>query len=209
MTKKIKQPMSLREQLLIAVLVLSALIGSYIMLRVQVQTAQKMVWQEQLDSSRSAKKSARTHRATNNDSKKLAQEIVKLEQDIAQTITTVSGIEGRFIDLKSKKSVANMRSRLTDLAQRNNLRLSKVTKSQQDLAKFTSANQKKLAAFLERPMFNIELSGSYHDLLDFIKQLDSLPNRVVVTHFSLEEQISLFVKAGQAKPLAIKLTLSF
>lgn len=48
--------MSLREQLLIAVLVLSALIGSYIMLRVQVQTAQKMVWQEQLDSSRSAKK---------------------------------------------------------------------------------------------------------------------------------------------------------
>ena len=144
-----------------------------------------------------------------NDSKKLVQEIVKLEQDIAQTITTVSGIEGRFIDLKSKKSVANMRSRLTDLAQRNNLRLSKVTKSQQDLAKFTSANQKKLAAFLERPMFNIELSGSYHDLLDFIKQLDLLPNRVVVTHFSLEEQISLFVKAGQAKPLAIKLTLSF
>ncbi|MFB0979691.1 MAG: hypothetical protein QMC62_02090 [Alteromonadaceae bacterium] len=209
MTKKIKQPMSLREQLLIVVLGVSALIGSYIVLRVQVQTTQKMVWQEQLDTSRSAKQSVRTHRATNHDTEKLVQEIKALEQNIAQTITTVSGIEGHFIDLNNKKSVASMRSRLTDLAQRNNLRLSKVTKSSQNLTKFTSANQKKLAAFLERPMFNVELSGSYHNLLRFITQLDSLPNRVVVTHFSLEEQTSLFVKAGQAKSLAIKLTMSF
>jgi len=209
MATKIKQPVSLREQILIAVLVLSAIIGAYVMLRVQVQTTQKLVWEEQLETSRSAKKSARTHRATNHDSEKLAQDIAKLEQDIEQTKTTVSGIEGRFIDLNSKKAVANMRSRLTDLAQRNQLRLSKVTKSSQDLAKFTSANQQKLAAFLERPMFNVELSGRYHHLLNFIKQLESLPNRVVVTHFGLEEQHSGFVTAGQAKILAIKLTLSF
>jgi len=209
MATKVKQPVSLREQILIAVLVLSGIIGAYVMLRVQDQTTQKLVWKEQLDSSRSAKKSARTHRATNHDSKKLEQEISALATDIEQTRTTVSGIEGRFIDLNSKKSVANMRSRLTDLAQRNQLRLSKVTKSSQDLAKFTSANQQKLAAFLERPMFNVELSGSYHHLLDFIKQLESLPNRVVVTHFGLEEHNAGFVKNGQAKSLAIKLTLSF
>lgn len=201
--------MSLREQLLIGILVLSVVIGSYIILRVQVQATQKLLWQEQLDTSRSAKKSIRTRRATNLDSEELAQEVEKLEQDIEQTLTTVSGIESRFIDLNNKKSVASMRSRLTDLAQRNNLRLSKVTKSSQDLAKFTSANQQKLAAFLERPMFNVELTGSYHHLLDFIKQLDSLPNRAVVTHFSLEVRTSSFVKAGQAKSLAIKLTLSF
>jgi len=209
MTKKIKSAMSIREQLLIAILLLSVLIGSYIIFRVQAQITQKLVWAEQLETSRNAKKSARAHRATHHDLKKLTEEITELEQDIEQTIKTVSGIEGHFIDLNSKKSVANMRSRLTDLAQRNNLRLSKVTKSQQDLAKFTSANQQKLAAFLERPMFNVELSGSYHRLLGFIKQLDSLPNRVVVTHFGLEEQASLFVRNGQAKPLAIKLTLSF
>lgn len=209
MTKKIKKSMSLREQLLIGILVLSVVIGSYIILRVQVQATQKLLWQEQLDTSRSAKKSIRTRRATNLDSEELAQEVEQLEQDIEQTLTTVSGIESRFIDLNNKKSVASMRSRLTDLAQRNNLRLSKVTKSSQDLAKFTSANQQKLAAFLERPMFNVELTGSYHHLLDFIKQLDSLPNRAVVTHFSLEVRTSSFVKAGQAKSLAIKLTLSF
>ena len=209
MTKKIKKPMSLREKLLTLMLILSAFIGSYIILRVQVQTTQKLVWQEQLDSSRSAKKSVRARRATNHDSEKLSQEIAQLEQDIEQTITTVSGIEGRFIDLNSKRSVASMRSRLTDLAQRNDLRLSKVTKSNQDLAKFTSANQQKLANFLERPMFNVELSGTYHNLLGFIKQLESLPNRVVVTHFSLQKHTSTFIKAGQAKSLAIKLTLSF
>lgn len=201
--------MSLREKLLTLMLILSAFIGSYIILRVQVQTTQKLVWQEQLDSSRSAKKSVRARRATNHDSEKLSQEIAQLEQDIEQTITTVSGIEGRFIDLNSKRSVASMRSRLTDLAQRNDLRLSKVTKSNQDLAKFTSANQQKLANFLERPMFNVELSGTYHNLLGFIKQLESLPNRVVVTHFSLQKHTSTFIKAGQAKSLAIKLTLSF
>ena len=201
--------MSLREKLLTLMLILSAFIGSYVILRVQVQTTQKMVWQEQLDSSRSAKKSVRAGRATNHDSEKLSQEIAQLEQDIEQTITTVSGIEGRFIDLNSKRSVASMRSRLTDLAQRNDLRLSKVTKSNQDLAKFTSANQQKLANFLERPMFNVELSGTYHNLLGFIEQLESLPNRVVVTHFSLQKPMSTFIKAGQAKSLAIKLTLSF
>ena len=209
MTKKIKKPISLREQLLIGILVLSGVIGSYIMLRVQVQTTQKLLWQEQLDDSRSAKKSVRARRATNHDTEKLVQEIAQLEQDIEQTKTTVSGIEGHFIDLNNKESVASMRSRLTDLAQRNNLRLSKVTKSSQDLAKFTSANQQKLANFLERPMFNVELSGTYHHLLGFIEQLESLPNRVVVTHFSLQKNTSSFIKAGQAKSLAIKLTLSF
>lgn len=204
-----KKPISVREKLLIGVLAISCVIGGYLMLRVKTQITQREVWQEQLTDSQDDRKSARPHRANNYDSEKLAEEIKQIELLINQTKENVAGIEGRFIDLNSKKAVADMRGRLTALAQNHSLRMASVSQSNQDLTKFTKAHQQELSDFLERPMFNIKLYGRYHHLLNFIKQLDTLPNRVVVTHFSLSSRRNTFQAANGKKELLIQLTLSF
>ncbi|QUM84945.1 MULTISPECIES: hypothetical protein [unclassified Moritella] len=208
-TKSVKQPISIREKLLIGVLVIACIIGGYLMLRVKMQITQREVWQEQLTDSQDDRKSARPHRANNNDSDKLAEENKKIELLINKAKDNVTGIEGRFIDLNSKKAVADMRSRLTELLLNHSLQMAGVARSNQDLTKFTEANQQKLSDFLERPIFNVKLYGRYHNLLDFIQQLDSLPNRVVVTHFSLSSRSNTFQAVNGRKELLIQLTLSF
>ena len=207
--KQQRKPVSLREKILIGVLVIACIIGGYLMLRVKAQLIQYQVWDEQLSDSRNERKSTRPHRANNKDTQQLADEIAALQQQIELAITTVAGIEGHFIDLNSKKAVAGMRARLTDLAQRNRLRMAGVAQSNQDLTKFTRAHQQQLADFLARPLFNVKLYGTYHNLLAFIKQLDSLPNRVVVTQLALSSNQNTFQAANGKKELLIKLTLSF
>lgn len=208
-TKSVKKPISIREKLLIGVLFISCIIGGYLMLRVKMQITQREVWQEQLTDSQDDRKAARPHRANHNDSDKLAEENKEIELLINKAKENVTGIEGRFIDLNSKKAVADMRSRLTELLLNHSLQMAGVARSNQDLTKFTEANQQELSDFLERPIFNIKLYGRYHNLLDFIQQLDSLPNRVVVTHFSLSSRSNSFQAVNGRKELLIQLTLSF
>lgn len=206
--KAAKKAVSLREKLLVGVLGVALLIGGYLMLRVKPQLVEREVMQEQLDDSRDRRKSTRAKRGGFKNIKSLEEAIAELEAEIAQQESTVSGIEGRFINLNSNQEIAQMRRSLTKLARDNRMRLSAINKSAQDLNQMTDEKQEQLADFLERPIFNLKLYGRYHDLMRFLEQLDTLPNRTVVTHLSFTKQSGFQSLNGQ-RDLSIDMTLSF
>jgi Tfp pilus assembly protein PilO len=203
--EKTKQPMNLREKLLVGLLIFSSVIGGYLMLRVKEQTTQREIWKEMRDESRSDKKQAKVKRMGSQDVKQLKKEIKTLKNEMEIIEKTVLGIEGGFIDLHSLKAVANMRSKLTTLSGKHNLRLASVSKAELNLSSFAGATQSKLSDFLKRPTFDITLYGSYHDLVNFIAGLETLPNRVVVTKISLSPRGT----AGSDNTLDINMIVSF
>lgn len=172
------------------------------MLRVKDQTTQRAVWKEMLEDSRKDVKRTKIKRAGNKDIKRLNRELTDLTEKTAREEAAVAGIESGFIDLNSKKSIAEMRSQLTSLAKSHQLKIASVNQSDHNLSGFTDGSETQLIKFLTRPAFDIRLYGSYHDLLVFIKSLETLESRVVVTKVSVAPK-------PESGGLDIKLIMSF
>ncbi len=197
-----KKPMALREKVLVGILLISCVVGGYLMLRVKDQTTQRAVWKEVLEESRQDVRKTKIKRAGNKDIKRLNKELAGLIEKTIVEEEAVAGIESGFIDLNSKKAIAKMRSQLTTLAKSHDLRMASVTQADQDLSGFTDGRQPQLMKFLERPAFDIMLYGKYHDLLVFIERLETLENRVIVTKVSVTPR-------AEGDGLNIKLIMSF
>jgi Tfp pilus assembly protein PilO len=197
-----KKPMALREKVLVGILIISCVIGGYLMLRVKDQTTQRAVWKEMLEESRQDVRKTKIKRAGNKDIKRLNKELAGLTEKTIIEEEAVAGIESGFIDLNSKKAIAKMRSQLTSLAKSHELRMASVTQADQDLSGFTDGRQPQLMKFLERPAFDIMLYGKYHDFLVFVERLETLENRVVVTKVSVTPR-------PEGDGLNIKLIMSF
>jgi Tfp pilus assembly protein PilO len=197
-----KKPMALREKALVGILLISCVIGGYLMLRVKDQTTQRAVWKEILEESRQDVRKTKIKRAGNKDIKRLNKELAGLIEKTIIEEEAVAGIESGFIDLNSKKAIAKMRSQLTSLAKSHELRMASVTQADQDLSGFTDGRQPQLMKFLERPAFDIMLYGKYHDFLVFVERLETLENRVVVTKVSVRPR-------PEGDGLNIKLIMSF
>lgn len=206
--KSVKKSVSIREKLLVGILLLALLIGGYMMLRVKEQVTQREVWAERLKESRDNLKDTRPKNTRSQNSEALAEEIAELEAAIALNTQTVAGIEGRFIDFKDRSAVSQMRSDISRLVISSGLRSRGVSDAKQDLTKFTEKNQQQLSSFLDRPTFNVPMTGNYFKLLAFIENLETLPNRAVVTNISLSS-VSGKANKSAAQRLQINMVLSF
>lgn len=194
---------SLREKILVVVLVFSLSIGAYLMLRIKPMQTTLTVLQEQLDDSKKMLNNTRTLRPGTNEASSLRNDIAQLETTIDQEQQTLTGFKNSFIDLSRTDATPKMRKQITSLAERHQLRVLSIRASNLALDSLAGVKTKDNEEALARPLFDIKFSGGFFNTNQFILGLKSLPHAVVVTKLS----ISANKAAGDFSPTEVNTTL--
>ncbi len=201
-------PSSTRERLLIVFLVLSVVIGGYLVLRVKTMKTGLVVLQEQLDDSRKAVKKIRPTKQESSNATVIQHEIAEMEAIIEQEQKTLSGFKKSFIDLSSSDAIPSMRSEITALSGKYNLRLLSINRSSVSLDTLAGVKVEKGEEALDRPQFDLKFSGQFFQINKFLIGLKTLPNTVVVTKMDLTANKTDLGSKGNT-PLTAAFTLAF
>ncbi len=200
------KPRSSRERVLILVLGFSVVVAAYAMLRIQPLKTEMLVLEELLKQSQQDLKEAKPLRPGGQNHDKLQSKLDELKQQVKAAQNTLEGFENSFADLSQSDVVPVMRKQITRLASELQLRVLRINASSMDLTRLAETKvqnwQPAELSLLNRRLFDLEISGGFFQLKQFIAQLKQLPHAVVVTRFSVDR-----TEAGE--PLHAKLTLAF
>lgn len=202
-------PASMRERILLGVLVFSLAVGAYSLFRLKPLQTDLAVATEQLESSRVSLRETKPMRPGNRETAKLREQVEQLKAEVTKEKSTLEGFKHSFIDLSRNDAVASMRKQITRLADEQGLRLMKIHASSMELTGLvetpTGRNGGAPYELLERQLFDISLRGDFYTLKQFVEQLKSLPHAVVITRLNLEQNDAAVSRA----PLLASLTLAF
>ena len=205
-------PSSQREKILIIVLIFAVAIGGYLVLRVKALQLNHTVTVEQFDSSHSKLKSTRPLRPDSNDAASLREKLVSLQSKFDREQKTLTGFKNSFINLNSSDAIASMRKNMTTLAEKTQLKVLSIRSSNLALDTLASVKTQEGEKTLDRPLFDIKLSGQFFDINQFIHELKTLPYTVVVTKLALTSKLSTESSGAYAQantPLLAFFTLAF
>ncbi len=201
-------PQSQREQLLIVILMLSVAVAAYLMLRIKPLQIDMQVLQEQLGDSIKAMNNTRPMRPGPQNAATLEEKATALQLTIDQELKTLAGFKKSFIDLSQNNAIASMRKNITQLAEKNQLRLLSIQASNIALDSLAGVTTLKDEDALARPLFDIKFRGGFFQLNQFLTELKSLPYTVVVTKLSLSTEAKENTRQNNTSVLAL-FTLAF
>jgi uncharacterized protein HemX len=181
----VMQKNSAREKLLIVVLGVLLISGGYFMFRVKPFLHQNDVLNERLDFAEKNERENRPLKGGGGNVAAVRKKLVDLQTSVEQEMSTLDGLQNNFIDLSQVDAEAIMRNQITDLVDREGLRLLSIRSSDTSLEKLAQASAIVASEELARPLFDILLKGDFNQLRSFIESLKSLPYSVVITKFDL------------------------
>tara|TARA_B100000809_G_scaffold206122_1_gene208111 strand:- start:164 stop:781 length:618 start_codon:yes stop_codon:yes gene_type:complete len=181
-------PKSKREQMLLVLLIFSAVISCYVIFRVQAMNFEILVLDEELVT-------------INNDLDKfkvlilskvkvvdLKAELEDIKNVISGELVTVSGFEDTFIDLTQNDAIATVREEITRLCDGEKLRILSINRSDVELTSLAKVKTAESDQVLARPQFTIKLRGEFEQLKSLLYQIKNLPYMVVVTKISINSE---------------------
>ena len=182
---KTLKPKSVREQILVVFLLLSMVIASYIIFRVQEKQFEVLVLKEQLQSTTSALDKFKFVRVSKINVSDLKEQIEALKEVVSGEQVTLTGFEETFIDLTQNDAIAKVREEITRLCDADKLRILSIKRSSVELASLAQVQTAQSDQILARPQFTIKLRGEFSQFKSLLYQLKSLPYMVVVTQISI------------------------
>lgn len=182
---KTLKPKSVREQILVVFLLLSMVIASYIIFRVQEKQFEVLVLKEQLQSTTSELDKSKVATLSKINVSDLKEKIGALKEVVSGEQVTLTGFEETFIDLTQNDAIAKVREEITRLCDADKLRILSIKRSSVELASLAQVQTAQSDQILARPQFTIKLRGEFSQFKSLLYQLKSLPYMVVVTQISI------------------------
>jgi len=116
---------------------------------------------------------------------KLKKSLSELKAQTELESKTMAGYQQSFIDLQQYEKQADLKAEITHLIEVQGLTITDIGEESQSLDKLVNTQTKASTQDIKRPMIGLELTGDFTMLNNFIQQLESLSNSVVITRLSL------------------------
>jgi len=116
---------------------------------------------------------------------KLKKSLSELKAQTKLESKTMAGYQQSFIDLQQYEKQADLKAEITHLIEVQGLTITDIGEESQSLDKLVNTQTKASTQDIKRPMIGLELTGDFTMLNNFIQQLESLSNSVVITRLSL------------------------
>ena len=185
MRSKLKAKSS-REKLLIKLLVLTMVVGGYLVLRIKPLNTELNNLQEQVEQTKKERRELREEVSDVRQSSRVKEDINKWQQKLETERKQLEGLNISFINLNQNEALFDMLASITEVARRNNLQIISKKNEPIQLAKLVGKDLGKHQEQLRRQMFNLQLRGTFESMYKFIDSLDELENSVLITRLSLK-----------------------
>lgn len=185
MRSKLKAKSS-REKLLIKLLVLTMVVGGYLVLRIKPLNTELNNLQEQVEQTKKERRELRQEVSDVRQSSRVKEDINKWQQKLETERKQLEGLNISFINLNQNEALFDMLASITEVARRNNLQIISKKNEPIQLAKLVGKDLGKHQEQLRRQMFNLQLRGTFESMYKFIDSLDELENSVLITRLSLK-----------------------
>ncbi len=181
-------PKSKREQMLLVLLIFSAVISCYVIFRVQAMNFEILVLDEELVTINNDLDNFKVLILSKVKVIDLKAELEDIKNVISGELVTVSGFEETFIDLNQNDAIATVREEITRLCDGEKLRILSINRSDVELTSLAKVKTAESDQVLARPQFTIMLRGEFEQLKSLLYQIKNLPYMVVVTKISINSE---------------------
>ena len=193
-----------REKVLIAILLLSGVVGAYYFLRYQALETQALIMDERIADATDSKNQVSLLSSDSSQSiSEVTQQVTALKQQIKQADQLLADSLDGLIDSQDQQQVAKLRNQLSGLFSKHNLTLLKSSTESGDLAQIVGLDSHPL---LNRPMLSVQLQGNFFNFHEFINDLTNQPFQVLIS--KLDIQVNLGQRQASAQSLTFSLTLA-
>lgn len=180
--------LSYRERILLVVLTFSLAIGSYMVVRVKQLNTTLIIHQEQLEDSEKKLKQTKVIKYTSKNAQSLLKTLEKTQKNIAMEQQRLAEYETSFTDLSRSDAIARIKKSITQLSDKHRLRLISIKKSTATLHRLAGVEIKADHPVLTRPQFDVQFTGDFFQINQFISEMKELPTRVVITKIALTNE---------------------
>jgi len=193
-----------REKVLIAVLLLSAVVGAYYFLRYESLEREVMIMDERIADATESKKQVSLLSSDSSQSiSEVTEQVTALQQQIKQADQLLADSLDGLIDSQDQQQVAKLRNQVSGLFSKHHLTLLKSSTQSGDLAQIVGLDSHPL---LNRPMLSVQLQGNFFNFHKFINDLTTQPFQVLIS--KLDIQVQPGQRQASAQSLTFSLTLA-
>lgn len=174
-----------RELWLVSILLVAVVISSFVLIKIQPLRNQLIGLKKEKQKVQKKFNKAKTATTKKGSVKKKRASLKQLKEKIETESKTMAGYQQSFIDLQQDGKQADLKAEITHLIESQGMTILDIGEDSQSLDKLVSAQAETSTNDISRPMINLKLTGDFSMLNDFIQQLETLPNSVVITRLSM------------------------
>jgi Tfp pilus assembly protein PilO len=174
-----------RELWLIAILLVAVIVTSFSLIKIQPLRNQLVTLKKAKQKVQKKFNKAKTATKKKGSVKKMQASLKQLKEKIETEGKTMAGYQQSFIDLQQDGMQADLKAEITHLIESQGMTILDIGEDSQSLDKLVNAQTETSTNDISRPMINLKLTGDFSMLNDFIQQLETLPNSVVITRLSM------------------------